>query len=38
MSGTGPTVFGLFADEAAANRSAVRLKREYRDVFVTKTV
>lgn len=38
MSGTGPTVFGLFADEAAANRAAVRLKREYRDVFVTKTV
>ncbi|HPE15981.1 MAG TPA: 4-(cytidine 5'-diphospho)-2-C-methyl-D-erythritol kinase [Oscillospiraceae bacterium] len=38
MSGTGPTVFGLFADAAPANKTAARLRREYRDVFVSKTV
>lgn len=35
MSGTGPTVFGLFAEQEAAQRAARALREEYRDVFVT---
>ena len=38
MSGTGPTVFGLF-DEAGRARSAwEELRQTYRDVFLTETV
>ena len=38
MSGTGPTVFGLF-DEADRARSAwEELKKTYRDAFLTETV
>ena len=38
MSGTGPTVFGLF-DEADRARSAwEELKKTYRDAFITETV
>lgn len=38
MSGTGPTVFGLFARQEAAQRAAQALREEYRDVFVTEPV
>lgn len=38
MSGTGPTVFGLFPDRAAAEDSARALREEYRDVFVAEPV
>jgi len=36
MSGTGPTVFGLFDCEATANLAASELRREYRHTFVAK--
>lgn len=35
MSGTGPTVFGLFEDHEAAETAAAELKSDYNDVFVT---
>ena len=35
MTGSGPTVFGIFADEAAAREAARVLEREYRQVYVT---
>lgn len=38
MSGSGPTVFGLFADPAAAETACARLAGSYRDVFLCKTV
>ena len=38
MSGTGPTVFGLFADEAAAVNAYAGLKERYADVFLTRPV
>lgn len=38
MSGTGPTVFGLFDDPAAAEQTAGGLRRDYDDVFLTEPV
>ena len=38
MSGTGPTVFGLFTDRDCAERTAAQLKKSYRDTFVTEGV
>ncbi len=38
MSGTGPTVFGLFDAEAPAREAAEGLKDMCRDVFVTETL
>lgn len=38
MSGTGPTVFGLFNDEKKAERAAVLLKKSYRDTFLTHNI
>ena len=34
MSGSGPSVFGLFEDEARARDACARLRESYRDVFV----
>ncbi len=36
MTGSGPTVFGIFAEEEAAQRAAQVLAREYRQVYVTR--
>ncbi len=36
MSGTGPTVFGVFSGEAAARRTAGALKQTYQDTFLTR--
>ena len=38
MSGTGPTVFGLFDDSAAAEETAAELRVDFEDVFVTEAV
>ncbi|MEG0824241.1 MAG: hypothetical protein RSG86_00655 [Oscillospiraceae bacterium] len=38
MTGTGPTVFGLFEQLADAQEGARRLRETYRDVFCTETV
>ena len=38
MSGTGPTVFGLFDDPARARSAWEELKQTYRDTFLTETV
>ncbi len=38
MSGTGPTVFGLFDEEGQAREAAESLKELCRDVFVTETL
>ena len=38
MTGTGSTVFGLFADKGDAERCASILKTEYERVFVTQPV
>lgn len=38
MSGTGPTVFGLFDSEASAREAGESLKELCRDVFVTETL
>ncbi|HIT32709.1 MAG TPA: 4-(cytidine 5'-diphospho)-2-C-methyl-D-erythritol kinase [Candidatus Enterenecus stercoripullorum] len=38
MTGSGPTVFGLFDGEAAARLAAQRLGEQYREVFLTQTV
>ena len=35
MSGSGPTVFGLFSDAAKAAEAAARLKKEYPETFQT---
>ena len=35
MSGTGPTVFGLFSDEDTAKKSQRILQAQYREVFLT---
>lgn len=37
MSGTGPTVYGLFGDYGAAVRAYEALRTQYRDVFLAKT-
>ena len=38
MSGTGPTVFGLFDDPAAAHSAWEELSASYRDTFLTQVV
>lgn len=38
MSGSGPTVFGLFADLSSAQTAHARLAQSYQDVFLCKTV
>ena len=38
LSGTGPTVFGLFADEALAQEACRALKESYPDTFLTHNV
>ena len=38
MSGSGPTVFGIFEEEKNALECAEELKKNYKDVFVTKPV
>lgn len=38
MTGSGPTVFGLFDDPAAAQRAAQDLSQQYREVFLAQTV
>ena len=38
LSGTGPTVFGIFREAAAAEEAAAKLKEEYQEVFLTKPV
>lgn len=38
MTGSGPTVFGLFDDAEAAGRAAASLSTQYREVFLTQTV
>lgn len=38
LSGTGPTVFGLFADEALAQEACRALKETYPDTFLTHNV
>ncbi len=38
MSGTGPTVFGVFSDGEAARRAAEGLKRSYPNTFLVKAV
>lgn len=38
MSGTGPTVFAIFEQEAPASRAVARLKKQYTEVFLSKSV
>mgnify|MGYP002799810792 FL=1 len=38
MSGSGPTVYGLFSDEDSAKACANMLRRDFREVFVCKPV
>ncbi|MCD7761442.1 MAG: hypothetical protein LUH16_06675 [Clostridiales bacterium] len=38
MSGSGPTVFGIFRAEADANSAAAELGESWRDTFVTRPV
>ena len=38
MSGTGPTVFGLFDDPDQARSAWEALRQTYRDAFLTETV
>lgn len=38
MTGSGPTVFGLFSDEEAAKAAKEELSASYQDVFLCKTV
>lgn len=38
MTGSGPTVFGLFDSPQAARRAEQRLREQYREVFLTQTV
>ena len=38
MSGTGPTVFGLFRDPAAAHTAWEELSASYRDTFLTQVI
>nr|WP_297173534.1 4-(cytidine 5'-diphospho)-2-C-methyl-D-erythritol kinase [uncultured Agathobaculum sp.] len=38
MSGSGPTVYGLFADEGRAKTAAKMLSRRFADTFFTETV
>lgn len=38
MSGSGPTVFGIFSDSRAAKRSADSFSYQFKDTYVTKTI
>ena len=38
MSGSGPTVYGLFSDESRARTAAKMLSRRFSDTFLTETV
>ena len=38
MSGSGPTVFGIFDDQEKAEKSALELKTLAKDIAVTKPV
>lgn len=38
MSGSGPTIFGLFQDTQAAQYCFSEMKKNYNEVFVTKTI
>ena len=38
MTGSGPTVFGVFTDEAAARRAVEALRRDYAQTFLTRPV
>lgn len=38
MTGSGPTVFGIYAEEAQARRAYEALRQEYADTFLTKPV
>ena len=38
MSGSGPTVFGIFSDMMSAQRCFENMKRKYKDVFITRTI
>lgn len=38
MSGSGPTVFGLFSDEKAAEKAAAALKERFADTYLTKVL
>ena len=38
MTGSGPTVFGLFQEERAARQAVQALREEYREVFLAQTV
>ena len=38
MSGTGPTVFGLFQEREEAERARAALAETYRDVWLTETL
>ena len=38
MSGTGPSVFGLFDDAQRANGAREELRRSYRDTYLTQTI
>ena len=37
MSGSGPTVYGLFSDESRAKTAAKMLRRRFADTFLTET-
>ena len=38
MSGSGPTVFGIFSDMMSAQRCFENMKKKYKDVFITRTI
>ena len=38
MSGSGPTVFGIFREEAAAEWQRIRLKQRYPQTYLAKPV
>ena len=38
MSGSGPTVFGIFEDEKLAKKSADSFYKQYREVYLCKTL
>lgn len=38
MSGSGPTIFGLFEDMLKAQNCYDRMKRKYKEVFITRTI
>lgn len=38
MSGSGPTVFGIFLEDEVIQKAKVRLRRKYRETYITETV